>query len=186
MKMFAVFGAALALLAMPILSACGGSGDSGTPTPIPYITSAGGASGSAVSGQSAASPTPPPSAASTASSTAATGAGTIVATEKEFSISADKTTFAPGAVTFNVKNDGTTAHQFVVLKTDIAEDKLPTAGGTADVAAPGVTKVNGIDNIDAGKSATLTIDNLAAGTYVLICNLPAHYTAGMHTTIHIQ
>jgi uncharacterized cupredoxin-like copper-binding protein len=114
------------------------------------------------------------------------GTTKIAVSEKDFSISPDNTSPQHGALTFDVKNEGATAHQFVVLKTDIAEDKLPVASGTVNETATGITKIAEIPNVDPGQSQTLTTSALAPGTYVLICNLPAHYQAGMHTTLHVQ
>jgi uncharacterized cupredoxin-like copper-binding protein len=123
----------------------------------------------------------------TAAATSGQNSTTKVAiSEKDFSVNADNTSPKAGVLTFDVKNEGATAHQFVVLKTDIAEDKLPVASGTVNETATGITKIGEIPNIDPGQSQTLTTSALAPGTYVLICNLPAHYQAGMHTTLHVQ
>jgi uncharacterized cupredoxin-like copper-binding protein len=183
-------GAALVALALPLLGACGSSDDS-TPTPIPYHTPAAGATtavatspavttGTTTSGQSAVTPSP-------ATSPATGGGGvTIATTEKDFSITPAQTTVAAGKVTFDVKNDGPSQHEFVVFKTDLAEDKLPVKNGNVDESGAGLTHIDEAEDIDAGQSKTLTIENLPAGNYVLICNKPAHYVAGMHVAVKVQ
>ena len=107
-------------------------------------------------------------------------------TEKDFSISADNSSPPHGTISFDIKNDGATQHQFVVLKTDIPEGQLPMSNGTVNETASGITKIAELVAIDPGQSKTLSTNALASGTYVLICNNPAHYQAGMHTTLHVQ
>jgi uncharacterized cupredoxin-like copper-binding protein len=91
----------------------------------------------------------------------------------EFKIQGGPLTAKRGAVTFAVKNNGTVAHELVVLKTTIAPSKLPVKRSKA--SEPG--KVGRVGPIKRGKSAALNL-TLSAGKYVLLCNLPAHYQAG--------
>ena len=42
-----------------------------------------------------------------------------------------------------------------------------------------MTLVDEVEDIAVGATASLPVD-LAAGHYILICNIPAHYTSGMH------
>jgi len=105
---------------------------------------------------------------------------TVPVSLKEFSINPTASQAAAGKVTFNVKNDGTVTHEFVVLKTNKAAgsllkgsraDETGNVGETGDLAA------------GASKSVTLT---LPAGHYALICNLPGHYKAGQHTDFTVK
>lgn len=180
MKLFSTILVGLALLALPLLSACGDDDSTAKTTPT-IATQA--STTAATAAATTAAATAAPTKAATAAASAAT---TVGVSEADFSVKPDKTTFAAGKVTFNAKNDGATVHEFVVIKTDLAEDKLPTAGGIVDLNAAGVTKVAATGDIAVGATTPLTIDNLPAGTYVLICNKPAHYVAGMHTTIKVQ
>jgi hypothetical protein len=91
-------------------------------------------------------------------------------------------------VTFKARNVGSTQHELLVLKTNLPEGGLPTlADGSVDVTGTGVEQVGKVDTVAAGGNAETTID-LAAGSYVLICNLVqttngqtvSHYAAGMH------
>ncbi len=92
--------------------------------------------------------------------------------------------FAPkGRVSFLVTNAGTMTHEFVVLATDQAAASLPVVSfeGEAnriDEEAKGVLNVGETGDMDVGAVQMLTID-LAPGHYIVVCNLPGHYAAGM-------
>ena len=109
------------------------------------------------------------------------GAGTTVAAIlTEFKIELDATSAPAGSASFALDNKGTVVHEFVVFQTDLAADKLPlTADGTAvDEEGGGLTLVDEVEDIEVGATPTLTVD-LSAAHYILICNVPAHYTSGM-------
>lgn len=121
-----------------------------------------------------------------ASPTGATGT-TVSVTEKDFSIALASSTVPAGSVTFNVRNDGPSVHEFVVFKTDLAEGSLPmVADGTiVDEEGAGVTAVDEIEDIESGSTKSLTV-TLAAGNYVAICNLSGHYKLGMHAKLVVS
>lgn len=106
--------------------------------------------------------------------------GTVTAGLSEFALELGATSAAAGSVTFVVTNDGEIEHEFVVFKTDLAADKLPlSADGTVvDEEGAGVTAVDEIAEFAPGTTENLTVD-LPAGHYVLICNVPTHYTSGI-------
>ena len=108
---------------------------------------------------------------------------TVNATLSEFSITVDKASAAAGKITFNAKNNGTVPHELVVIKTDLAPDQLPVANGVVDASK--VTSSGEIEQFDAGKTQSGTF-TLTSGKYVLICNVPAHYQAGMHIAFTVQ
>lgn len=123
----------------------------------------------------------PSGAPSSAPSAAPPAAGTaITAGLSEFKIELSATTAPAGPVSFALTNTGTTIHEFVVFQTDLAVDKLPmTADGTVvDEEGAGITLIDEVEDIAAGASASLDV-TLPAAHYVLICNIPAHYTSGM-------
>jgi len=99
---------------------------------------------------------------------------------KEFSINPTATQAAAGKVTFNVKNDGTVTHEFVVLKTNKAAGNL-LKGSRADETG----NVGETGDLAAGASKSITL-TLPAGHYALICNLPGHYKAGQHTDFTVK
>jgi uncharacterized cupredoxin-like copper-binding protein len=114
------------------------------------------------------------------------GPGSAVAVGEGAPIRLDTTSVDAGPTTFTVTNDGLIGHELVVLRTDLAPNKLPLTddGKVADERGPGVTRVGTTDLIDVGCAASLTL-HLQTGTYVLICNLPGppdspgHYEGGM-------
>ena len=109
------------------------------------------------------------------------GGGGIGATEADYSITLDESTAPAGDVTFDVTNDAEQPHEFVVFKTDLAEDALPVdADGNVDEAGDGVGLVDELEDIAPGDNPSLTV-TLDAANYVIICNLPGHYKQGMHT-----
>jgi len=94
-----------------------------------------------------------------------------------------------GDVTFVVKNTGTIDHEMVVLKTDTAFDKLPVTYG-GDPPAPVATGADKVDeatnvgetgepDVKPGETRNFTIKDMAAGKYVLVCNIAKHYAMGM-------
>src|SRR3954451_11317991 len=149
---------------------------SATGTLIMGCSSAGGGSAAATS-----SAVIPASAAAT-SAASASGSGsatTVAATESEFKIDLASTTAPAGPVTFHIKNGGTTLHEFVVVRTDLAAAKLPLASSAPEVDedSKDLTSVDEVEDIAAGATADLKVD-LPAGHYVVICNVPGHYSSG--------
>jgi uncharacterized cupredoxin-like copper-binding protein len=121
---------------------------------------------------------------STGSSSATSGG--VGATEKDFAITLDTTTAKAGSVTFDITNQGPSTHEFVVLKSDLPADQLPTTDeGTVDEKAEGLEDVDEVEDLAAGSSQTLTA-NLDPGNYVVICNLPGHYQQGMNAELTVN
>jgi uncharacterized cupredoxin-like copper-binding protein len=117
-------------------------------------------------------------------STGSTGAS-IDVTLNSFSLTPSAGSAPAGAVTFNVSNASTTdAHEFVVAQTDLAADQLPV-GDDGTVDEGGVTVIDELEEMEPGGSGTLDTD-LAAGHYVLFCNVPTHYQQGMHADFTVN
>lgn len=113
-----------------------------------------------------------------ASASDSVGGGTaIAATVKDFELTVDPTTAPTGEMNFTITNDGPSAHEFVVVKTDTAPDALPVTDGLVD--EDGITVVDEAEDIAPSTTATLDVD-LEAGSYVIICNIAGHYEQGMH------
>jgi uncharacterized cupredoxin-like copper-binding protein len=119
---------------------------------------------------------------------------TITTTLKEFSITPSTATAKAGEVKFVVNNAGTTTHEFIVIKSDLAPDKLPVfaAGDTpaeghvvGDVDEDKLTATGELDDINPKDTKDVTF-KLTPGKYILLCNLPAHYKSGMVTTFTVQ
>jgi uncharacterized cupredoxin-like copper-binding protein len=119
---------------------------------------------------------------------ASTGApASVRVTEKDFAIAPSAPAATAGLVDFAVSNAGPSEHEFLIFKSDLAADKLPLGSdGRVDENGAGATKVfDSGSNIAVNGSKTFQTA-LTPGTYVLVCNLPGHYAAGMHATITIR
>jgi uncharacterized cupredoxin-like copper-binding protein len=119
------------------------------------------------------------------------GGGGVKATLSNFKIELGSSTAKSGEVTFDIKNDGPSIHEFVVFKTDLAPDQLPTTeenGVTiVDEEGEGIQAIDEKEDIavDASTSLKVTLD---PGKYVLLCNRPddgGHYEQGMHTAFTV-
>jgi uncharacterized cupredoxin-like copper-binding protein len=114
------------------------------------------------------------------------GGSGIGVTLADFSITPDETSASAGELTFDVTNDAEQTHEFVIFKTDLAADALPTDDeGLVDESGEGVELVDEIEDIEAGSTQSLTV-TLDAADYVFICNLPGHYAQGMHTSFTVS
>ena len=119
-------------------------------------------------------------------------ATTVAVTLQEWSVLPAPDSAPAGSITFQVTNTGPEdVHEFVVLKTDLDAGALP-------VDANGAVTEEGEGSRSSTRSKTsrweplpeLTV-TMAAGTYVLLCNIyeetdnEAHYTMGMRTTFTV-
>jgi uncharacterized cupredoxin-like copper-binding protein len=124
-----------------------------------------------------------------------TEATTLDVTLQEFAVIPATDSAPAGSITFNVENTGPDIHEFVVIKTDLAPDALPTDENGAVTEGGGlfpfVEVIDEIEDIPVGESPSLTVD-LEAGNYVLICNIwdeeeqEAHYAVGMRTVFTVE
>ena len=115
--------------------------------------------------------------------TPAPPASAINAQLVDWTINLDNATGKAGSITFNVANKGANTHEFVVVKTDLAADKLPVTGNLVDESA--FTPVDEIEDIEPNATPTLTV-TLAAGHYVILCNIEEHYGKGMHADLTVK
>lgn len=122
------------------------------------------------------------------------GGGTVEVTLQEFAVVPAPSSVSAGEVTFEVINEGPDDfHEFVVFKTDLAPDALPTLeDGSVDEAGEGLEPpIDEIEDIAVGDTPTLTV-SLEAGNYVLICNIydaaevEAHYQEGMRVGFTVE
>ncbi len=135
------------------------------------------------------------------SSDETTGAGStpgaVDVTVHEFEVvpesTSESTSESSGDITFTVTNTGPDdVHEFVVVKTDLAPDALPTdSNGAVDETGVGIEPVDEIEDIAVGATESVTV-NLEAGNYVLMCNIydkaekEAHYQMGMRTGFSVS
>ncbi len=129
---------------------------------------------------------PSAAAGGTAAGGASAAGATVNATLSEFKIDLSPASTGAGKVTFAIRNTGTTVHEFVVFRTDLAADKLPMASSEPEVdeEGEGIEAVDEVEDIAPGGSQSLTVD-LTAGHYVAICNVAGHYQSGMHTEVTV-
>jgi uncharacterized cupredoxin-like copper-binding protein len=100
----------------------------------------------------------------------------------EFSVSPNPASGAAGPITFSVNNAGAITHNLRVISTDLAPDALPVSGDIVDENAVEVLA----ESDDLSPTGTEEVPaELAEGTYVLICNFPTHYEAGMYTAFDV-
>ena len=111
----------------------------------------------------------------------ATSGGAVTFTLSEWKLTPGRMTVRPGRVAFVVRNDGTMAHEFVVLRTDRHHHGIPVKGGRADETA----RVGEIPAIPIGGSKRLAL-KLEAGKYVLLCNYLGHYQAGQFAALRVR
>lgn len=116
----------------------------------------------------------------------ATESGTKISGDlSEWKITVDSSTVIAGDLTFRIRNSGTIDHEFVVVKTDIPAGEIPVQGGLFAEDQEGIDVIDEIPPFAAGRTEELAI-TLDAGQYQLVCNLPGHYQAGMHTTFIVR
>jgi uncharacterized cupredoxin-like copper-binding protein len=142
-------GLVILAVALAALTACGG-GDGGEAT----------ATGQA-SPSTETSPAEPPASSSAESPT---DAQTVTATEGEMYIELSQEEFTAGSITFEVTNEGSATHDFVVERDG------------DEVAAT--------ETITPGSSTTLTVD-LEPGEYVVYCSVGNHRALGMEVPVTV-
>jgi uncharacterized cupredoxin-like copper-binding protein len=112
----------------------------------------------------------------------------------EWAVIPDKASATAGSVSFDVTNAGPQfKHEFVVIKTDLdPADLAVDATGKVDEAGAGIEFIGEVEELEIGATGTASFD-LAAGNYVLICNIvevtgahESHYTQGMRTAFTVN
>jgi uncharacterized cupredoxin-like copper-binding protein len=112
--------------------------------------------------------------------------GGVGVTEADYKITLEDTALPAGETTFDISNEAEQTHEFVIIKTDLAEGDLPTGDdGDVDEEGEGIEPVDEVEDIEQGATESLTVD-LDAGSYVAICNLPGHYRQGMHASFTVS
>jgi uncharacterized cupredoxin-like copper-binding protein len=106
---------------------------------------------------------------------------------EDFKVRQDAAVVPAGTVRFRILNQGPTTHELIVVRTDRAPDKLPLQrdGLTVNEEAPGIDLLDEAEGLDIDDHKTLVLD-LAAGHYVMYCNLEGHYLGGMHAALTVH
>lgn len=91
-----------------------------------------------------------------------------------------------GKVTFNVKNDSKDrVHEMIVIYLANPGRQLPYINAQNRVDEDKAGDKGEVSDLKSGASGTLRV-NLKAGKYLLICNQPGHYAAGMWTEFTVD
>jgi uncharacterized cupredoxin-like copper-binding protein len=106
---------------------------------------------------------------------------------KDFEVQADAAVVPAGTVSFRILGQGPTTHEFVVVRTDRAPDKLPLQrdGLTVNEEAPGIDLLDEAGSLDIDDRQTLVL-RMAPGHYVMYCNFEGHYLGGMHAALTVR
>jgi len=93
-----------------------------------------------------------------------------------------------GPTTIEAPNGGKAEHELVVFKTDMNPAKLPTEAN-GEVNEEKMDKIaesaGEIPDVEAGETKSADFE-LTPGKYVIFCNLPGHYAAGMYGTLTVK
>ena len=176
------------LVALALSAACAGSDNTqATPTPRAETSTP----------TPTVAPAPPTSAATPTGATAADAAtaraeelqegaapGVVIVVGIEWAFGTGLPSIAAGEVTFEMINEGAVVHDIWVLRTAHAYDALPVQSGVA-VTGGDVEVVEKVLETASGTTVSLTA-SLVPGSYVLICNIPAHYELGMRAPFTID
>jgi uncharacterized cupredoxin-like copper-binding protein len=116
---------------------------------------------------------------------ATTSANTVITvTQDDKTITLDRASVPSGVVTFKLVNASTIVHSLFLLKTDLPHDKIPAdPKDGSKVQLPGLLRESG--QVAAGLTKEFSV-KLEPGTYVLVCNEPAHYIVGMHVGFTVR
>jgi uncharacterized cupredoxin-like copper-binding protein len=110
---------------------------------------------------------------------------TVHVTLKDFSIRTSTATVAAGNIVFDIYNRGPATHEFVVVRTDLPDDQLPSAADGLSVDEEALAGAGEISEVDIWTSYALELP-LTPGRYVFFCNLEGHYVGGMTGTLVVM
>jgi uncharacterized cupredoxin-like copper-binding protein len=98
-------------------------------------------------------------------------------------LKANPATVKAGEVTFQVTNDSkTVVHEMILAAIADASKPMPYNANENRIDEDKAGDLGEVSELDPGKQGSLTV-TLKPGTYLLYCNIPGHYMAGMWTTI---
>ena len=122
------------------------------------------------------------------------GGTELAVTLDEWSVTLAEDSAAAGLIRFAGDNEGDEAHELVIVRAESADDLPVEAGKVAEDGLANGAFVGEIEAFPAGETCEGSFE-LAAGTYVLFCNivekeeggeLESHFQQGMHTTLRVQ
>jgi uncharacterized cupredoxin-like copper-binding protein len=100
-------------------------------------------------------------------------------------IAVDPDKVPAGKVTFRAVNQSKDqVHELIVVRTDPGQGSLPYDEKKGEVVEKRIRHLGEIADLKPGSSGKMTL-NLKPGSYVLICNQPGHYKAGMTAALSV-
>lgn len=106
-------------------------------------------------------------------------------TKAAMGIKVDVAKAPAGVVSFKVTNSSKEmTHEMVVLKLAQPGAPLPYDAAQKTVDEQKAGYKGEVENLDAGKAGSVTLA-LQPGQYLLICNEPGHFAAGMWTSFEV-
>jgi uncharacterized cupredoxin-like copper-binding protein len=105
---------------------------------------------------------------------------------KGMAIDAHPSTIHSGKVTFNVTNRSRTlTHELVLVRLDYTNRRLPYDRNADQVNEEEIIRIGEVPDLPPGGHGSLTA-TVPPGRYMLICNEPGHYNAGMHMAVTVE
>jgi uncharacterized cupredoxin-like copper-binding protein len=106
---------------------------------------------------------------------------------EDFQVERDAVIVPAGTVSLRIRNQGPTSHELIVVRSDLAPDKLPlqSDGLTVNEDGRGVELLEEAEGLDIDDRKTMVLD-LTPGTYVMYCNLEGHYLGGMYAALTVR
>lgn len=101
------------------------------------------------------------------------------------SVRINVTSVKAGKVTFDVTNlSRSVVHEMIVVAVENPNAPLPYDYNTGQIPEKQVKMLGETDEMEPNAEKTITLD-LKPGAYLLICNVPGHYAAGMWTPLTV-
>ncbi len=101
------------------------------------------------------------------------------------SLRANVTSIKAGKVTFDVTNlSRSIVHEMIVVAVENPNAPLPYDYNTGQIPEKQVKMLGETEEMEPNAEKTITLD-LKPGAYLLICNVPGHYAAGMWTPLTV-
>lgn len=115
------------------------------------------------------------------------GGRTVQADLKEWAVSLNHTALSPGKYTFKIVDVGKAEHELIAFRTSLAPSALPKGSdGRINEDDPALVSATDGPDLTAGQTVSRTVNLSKPGTYIFMCNLPAHYGLGMHTVVTVK